>query len=287
MDILLNYVVWNPDPEIFSIGSLSIRWYGLMWALSFFIGYLLLQKFYKDENLSIEELDKLALYIILGSIIGARLGHVFFYQPEEYLTRPLDILKIWEGGLASHGGAIGILIAAWFFVKKHSSRTYLWVFDRLVIAVALAGTFIRLGNLFNSEMIGRPTDVPWAFIFPLADPANLPRHPTQIYEALCYLLIFFILLVIYFRREKKKTPTGVIFGIFLILLFTARFFVEFYKELQVDFEATMLFNMGQLLSIPFIIFGIFLLVWSLKKNRFKSDVIERPIAQKGSRKGGK
>lgn len=219
-------------------------------------------RFFKREKLPAEILDTL-LYTLLGAaVIGARLGHCLFYEPEYYLARPIEILKVWEGGLASHGGAIGILIAIWYYVKKYGRKydfDYLWLMERIGIATALAGALIRIGNLMNSEIYGNPTDLPWGFIFVLRGEV-VPKHPTQLYEALAYLLTFAILMHLYWRM-LPKLKKGTLFGLFLIGIFGARFLIEYVKEPQVAFEQTMALNMGQLLSIPFILAGIALIVY--------------------------
>jgi len=261
--MLLNQISWDVSPIIFGLGGLQIRWYGLFFALSFYLGYLILEKYvFKREGLPVGLLDKLATYVVIGTVIGARLGHVFFYEPASYLRDPLSILKIWEGGLASHGAAIGILLALWLFVRQ-SGKTYLWTLDRVVIVVALGGFFIRMGNLMNSEIYGHYTSLPWGFIF-MRDGETEGRHPTQIYEALSYLILFFVL-IRYYIRNYKTMKEGFIFGVFLIVLFGVRFLIEFVKEPQVAFEQTMSLNMGQLLSLPFILAGIFLLYYVTRK----------------------
>lgn len=265
--MILNFIHWNVSPEIFHIGSVEVRWYGLLFALAFYAGYIVIGKFYKKENVPQSVLDSLTYYMIFGTVIGARLGHVLFYEPAWYLSHPLDILKIWQGGLASHGAAIGILLALYFFCRKHK-KTYLWTLDRIVIVVALAGVFIRTGNLMNSEIFGDATSLPWAFVFQRID--DIPRHPTQIYEALSYLIIF-LLLTRYYYRKNGNPPEGVIFGWFLISLFAMRFLIEFIKEPQVNFESTMLLNMGQILSIPFIFTGIGLLIWAKRKKSIPEE----------------
>ena len=286
--MILNYITWDVDPEIFSIGSLSIRWYGLMFAMAFLSGYLVFTKALNIKRLDAEMLDQLLIYVAIGVIAGARLGHCLFYEPAYYLSNPVEILKIWKGGLASHGAAIGILLAIWLYIKKHK-LSFLWLMDRLVIVVPLAGAFIRTGNLFNSEIYGRATDVPWAFLFVrdrVIDPVtgsvlpNVPSHPTQIYEALSYLLIFAVLFIIY-KKKKDELRDGFIFGLFLILLFTARFFIEFIKNEQVSFEVGMLLNMGQLLSLPFILIGIGLIVYTKRKPSYFS---KKPIPKKPKKK---
>lgn len=254
---MLNFINWTVSPEIFSVGPISVRWYGLLFAMSFVIGYFIMLKIFRKEKLPEALLDKLSMYMLIATVVGARLGHVFFYEADYYLQHPLKILKVWEGGLASHGAAIGIILALFIFAKQ-TRHPFLWVIDRIVIVVALAGFFIRMGNLFNSEIYGNITQVPWGFIFERAG-ESLPRHPTQIYEALCYLAIFFYLLWYYFKKEGRPRP-GYLFGTFLVVLFTVRLLVEFIKEPQVNFENGMLLNMGQILSIPFIIGGIIILM---------------------------
>ncbi len=259
--MLINFITWNVSPEILHLGGLSIRWYGLLFALGFYIGYLIMEKFFKKEGVALPLLDKLAIYMILATVVGARLGHCLFYEPAEYLRNPLEILKVWHGGLASHGAAIAIIIALYMYNRK-TGISYWWVLDRIVIVVALAGVCIRTGNLMNSEIYGHVTNLPWGFIF-VRDNAADPRHPTQIYEALCYLLIFFALLKYYYMKDGKPKP-GMIFGSFLISLFMVRFIIEFLKENQVNFESQMTLNMGQLLSIPFVIAGIVIVIMSSK-----------------------
>lgn len=260
--MILNSITWDVNPDIVSFWGLTIRYYGVLFASAFFFGYLIMQKIFKKEGLTVELLDKLTVYVALGTIIGARLGHCLFYDPSFYLQHPIEILKIWRGGLASHGAAIGILIALYYFSKKNK-KPYLWILDRIVIVVALAGFFIRMGNLMNSEIYGIPTKLPWGFIF-VRNGEVIPKHPTQIYEALSYLLIFILLYSIY-NKKGTNVRQGLIFSIFLILLFTVRFLIEFIKEVQVDFEQTMALNMGQWLSIPFILIGIYLLYRSYKQ----------------------
>ncbi len=259
--IILSYITWDVGPELLNIGPLSVRWYGLLFAMAFIVGFQIMQWMYKRENKPVSDVEQLAIYMILGTVIGARLGHCLFYNPEYYLANPLEILMVWKGGLASHGASIGILISLYIYTKK-KKVSFLWQMDRVVVATALGGSFIRLGNLFNSEIIGKATDVPWAFIFTKVD--NVPRHPTQLYESLGYLIIFIILFFIY-KNKYKQLKDGFIFGLFLILLFTFRIFVEFFKENQTGFEEGMAFNMGQLLSVPFVILGVILIVRSLKK----------------------
>ena len=257
-------IPWDVNPEIFRIGSFAVRWYGLLFASSFLFGYIILQKIFKNENLSETVLDRLTIYVAIGTIIGARLGHCFFYEPGYYLSNPGEILKIWHGGLASHGAAIGIITAIWLFIRKEK-KEFTWAIDRVAIVVALSGFFIRMGNLMNSEIYGVETTVPWGFVF-LQNGETAPKHPTQIYEALAYLIIFGILMWLYWRK-KGEYIQGTLISLTLILIFVARFFIEFLKEDQVAFEASMALNMGQLLSIPFIILGGIWLWYSIKKKK--------------------
>lgn len=257
-------IPWDPNPEIFRIGAFAIRWYGLLFASCFLFGYIIMRRMFKNEGLGDAVLDRLTIYMAVGTIVGARLGHCLFYEPAFYLRHPLEILLIWHGGLASHGAAIGILIALGLFVRKEK-KGYAWVLDRIAIVVALSGFLIRMGNLMNSEIYGVETTVPWGFVF-LRNNEVAPKHPTQIYEGLVYILIFFLLSRMYWR-EKGKVYQGLLISIFLILVFTARFFIEFLKEDQVPFEATMKLNMGQWLSIPFVLLGIAGFYWSLKNKK--------------------
>lgn len=259
--MLLAFIEWSVSPEIFHLGPISVRWYGLLFAMAFVAGYFIMTWVFKKENRPQTDLEQLSVYMIFGTVIGARLGHCLFYNPSYYLSNPIEIFKVWEGGLASHGAAIGIIFAIYLFSTKKKNYPMLWVLDRIVIVVALAGTFIRLGNLFNSEIIGIPTDVAWAFVFYAVD--DLPRHPAQLYESIAYLIIFIVLWFVYYKGIEKNR-SGLLFGLFLVLVFTFRFFVEFLKENQSGFEAGMALNMGQLLSIPFVIIGLFFINRSFK-----------------------
>lgn len=256
-------VNWNADPEIFSIGPIHVRYYGLLFMAGFILGYWMFIKFFKREGLPVTLLDTL-LYLLLGcTLVGSRLGHVLFYQPEYYLANPVEILKVWEGGLASHGGTIAIMIGMVWYVRKYGKKykfDYLWLLDHLAIAVCFASMFIRLGNLMNSEIYGNPTDLPWGFIFELRG-ETVPKHPTQLYEALCYFTTGMILLYLYYFCAHK-IKRGLLLGIFFIGIFGTRFLIEFVKEPQVAFEEGMALNMGQILSIPFIIMGVALIARS-------------------------
>ncbi len=280
--MIFDAITWTASPIIFSAGPLTVRWYGLMFALAFIVGYKIMEFVYKKEKMPETELDRLSIHMILAVIIGARLGHVLFYGPhfdeyneagklieEGYFSHPLNIFKVWEGGLASHGAAIGILVALFIYSRKPVVPSYMWILDRIILTVPIGGFFVRMGNLFNSEIYGHITNLPWAFKFPIRNSDNKiiaftePRHPTQLYEGLAYVLIFAFLFSLY-RRYNTNLRPGYLFGLFLILLFGVRLFVEFYKENQVAFENNLPLNMGQILSIPFIIIGIFILIRSYR-----------------------
>ena len=282
-------VVWDFNPTLFNIGSLDIRYYGAMWALALLLGGWIFSYFCKREGKSQELADSAFLYIALGTIIGARLGHCLFYDPAYYLPRPWTMItEIRDGGLASHGATIGILIAIWLCSRKNRVSP-LWMTDRLVIIASICGALIRLGNLFNSEIVGRVTDMPWGFKFVRLYP-NVPieavpvQHPTQIYEALCYVLTFVVLWWLYMRTDAPKRR-GLLFGAGLIGIFLTRFFIEFIKVEQEAFEKGMMLNMGQLLSIPFILFGAFMIWYAMKRQPVEDDA-ERGAA-KGKHKNGK
>jgi prolipoprotein diacylglyceryl transferase len=268
--MILNYIHWNPSPEIFTIPGIDwpVRWYGMLWASALLASHFIMNRIFKAENRTNKQLDTLTLYIILGTILGARLGHCLFYGPlwdvydgmgnlveEGYLSHPLNMLKIYEGGLASHGGALGIIIGALLYCRKEKENV-LWLFDRLVVVVPLAAMLIRLGNLMNSEIIGKETDMPFGFIFEQID--MVPRHPAQLYEA---IFCFFLFLVMYWLWNNKREVLGKGFmlGLLCVALFTERFFDEFLKENQAAFENNLTLNMGQILSIPFVLFGIYMM----------------------------
>lgn len=278
--MLLNYITWNVNPEIFSIGLLTVRWYGLLWAIGIWLALVVIQRLFKNENLPEEWLDKLFMYTVIGTIVGARLGHCFFYewkpldQPIEflgitikygnhYITHPWELLYVWRGGLASHGGAAGILIAMILYNKNVSKKGIVWIFDRLLIGAALTGASIRLGNLMNSEIYGSVTDLPWGFIF-VRDGQTLPMHPTQIYEMLYCLITFAITWWLYWKKQAHKKRPGLIFAVFLLGVFGTRFLLEFIKLDQEAFESGMFLNMGQILSIPLILWGFWLIYKSSK-----------------------
>lgn len=262
---MLDFIYWNADPVLISFGPIAVRWYGLAFAVGFTIGYWIVSDMFKHEGAPEKWLGILLMYIVIATLVGSRLGHVFFYEWDYYSSHPGDILKIWEGGLASHGGTIANIIAfflfSWFVSKKPAS----WVFDKVVIPVALVAGLIRLGNLMNSEIYGGPTDLPWGFVF-MRNHETVPAHPTQIYEALCYFALFGLLMWMYWKKNAEERP-WLITGIFFIGIFLPRFLIEYVKNVQVQSEYDMIarygINMGQALSIPFILLGVFLVIWAL------------------------
>ena len=270
---------WNVDPEILWItDSFPLKYYGLLFMTGILIAFQVEKRIYSSENIPVERLDNLFIYVILGILLGARLGHCFFYEPAYYFQNPIEVLlpikKIGDSyefigfqGLASHGGTIGVLIALGLYCKKFKTN-FLWLLDRIAIVGPIVGAFIRFGNFMNSEIYGKPTNGNWGVVFQRDD--LIPRHPTQLYEAFSYLLIFGILMYIYKKKNIKKT-NGLIFGLCLVLVFLARFIIEFFKENQVGFEDSMTINMGQILSIPFIIIGL-ILIFTGKKPSIQHGV---------------
>ena len=262
----MDYLIWNVDPEIFRFGPIAPRWYGLLFASSFLMGYLVMVQIYRNEKRPAENLSSLFTYIFLGTLIGARLGHVIFYQPDYYLWRPWEILMIWQGGLASHGGFFGVLLAIYFYSRKYAGMGFLELADRSAIPALLAASFIRIGNFFNSEILGEPSNVAWAIIFAQVD--DFPRHPAMLYESFVYATIFAGLYIAYWKTAIIKSP-GRLLGISFVASFTARFLIEFVKEAQVPFEQAMRLNKGQLLSIPFILIGLVLLYRRRKEGQHR------------------
>ncbi len=265
---MLQYVIWDVNPEIFHLGAFSVRWYGLLFALGFLIGMQIMTHIFKQERKPIADTDTLLIYMVVATILGARLGHFLFYEPEVLFKNPLEVILPPFAGLASHGAFPSIMLALWLYSRRQSSRatgqSFLWVADRMVIMVALAGACIRFGNLMNSEIVGRPTDVPWAFVFMNNNEyAKIPRHPAQLYESLSCLVLFFFL-TWFWNRRKARTPHGSMLGIFLVWVFTLRFFYEYLKEDQVAKEASMYLNIGQQLSIPLVLIGLFCLIRSYR-----------------------
>lgn len=265
MSGILNFITWDVDPILINFGGIQVRWYGLMFAIGFFLGYKIVERMFKHEGAPERWLGILLIWLVVGTIVGARLGHVFFYEWEEYRKNLMSIFYIWEGGLASHGGTIGIIVCVILFSIFTTHKNPLWTFDRVCIPIPLVGALIRLGNLFNSEIYGHQTDLPWGFIF-VRDGQTLPAHPTQLYEALAYLALFGLLMWMYWKRNAEERP-GLILGVFFTVLFTARFFIEYVKNVQVPREEQMVLNLGQQLSIPFIIIGIVLIAVSLIRPR--------------------
>ncbi|MDO4722888.1 prolipoprotein diacylglyceryl transferase [Porphyromonas circumdentaria] len=272
---ILNAIVWNPDPALFSIFGREIRWYSLLFGLGlFFLGPWIVSRIWKKEQLPQNWYDQLFWYVVLGTIVGARLGHCFFYEPMYYLANPIEILKIWEGGLASHGGTLGIILAIWIFSRKVTHRPMVWTLDRLAVPVGLVAALIRIGNLMNSEIFGRPTTLPWGFQFVrspeyLSLNTTLGCHPTAIYEALAYLIVFAVCMWLYWQRDAARRRPGLIVGFFLLGTFSTRLIIEGVKLVQESWETQMIetigLNQGQLLSVPFIIAGIYLIVRALSR----------------------
>jgi phosphatidylglycerol:prolipoprotein diacylglycerol transferase len=264
---MINTIVWDVSPTLFKIGPLEIRYYGLLWATSFLLGFSIVKKIFIKEGKPVELMDPLLYSVLIGAVLGARLGHVFFYDWQDYKDNLGDIFKIWEGGLASHGGAIGVLLGLFWFSKYKLKGSFLWITDRVVIAVALSAFCIRLGNFFNSEIVGTETTLPWGVEFKQLKyyPSGTVLHPAQMYEGLAYLFIFSLL--IYFYKKQAFFPKeGRVLGLFLMLVFTVRFFVETVKESQGGIENNFgnVLTSGQILSIPFILIGVYLLFFRKK-----------------------
>ena len=275
-------IYWNLDPEIFSIlGIFPIRYYSLLFITGLFVSLQVEKRIYRKENIPLENLDKLFIYVIVGIVLGARLGHCFFYEPSYYLDNPLEILlpirKVADSyqftgfqGLASHGGTIGVILTIVIYCRKYKTK-FLWVLDRIDIVGPIVGAFIRFGNFMNSEVYGKPTNGNWGVVFQRDD--LIPRHPTQLYEAFSYLLIFGILMFIY--HKTKGQVNGLILGVLLTLVFSARIVIEFFKENQVGFEDGMALNMGQILSIPLVMIGL-ILIFTRKIPSHNKTSIEKP-----------
>ena len=263
------FINWSVDPEILAIGPLSLRWYSILFVSGFILGWFIFKGFFKREGVPVTLLDPLLYTLLIGTIVGARLGHCLFYQPDYYLGSWegfWEIFMPWKGGLASHGGTIALVIAMIWFARHYGRKydfDFLWIMDRLCITVCFAGAMIRLGNLFNSEIYGDVTNLPWGFIFELRG-ETLPKHPTQLYEALSYTILGIVLILLY-KYRVKNLYRGFFIGVFFIVLFGMRFIIEFIKEPQVGFEQDMVLNMGQWLSVPFILAGVGLLIYSYVK----------------------
>lgn len=275
---MLDFITWTANPNLFS-GAVTIRWYGLMFAIGFLVGYEMVSRIFRHEGTPEKWVGSLFIFVVVATVVGARLGHVFFYAWDYYSQHPAEIFKVWEGGLASHGGTLGILIAVWLYSRWVTHRGMLWTLDRLVVPVGLVAALIRVGNLMNHEIYGAATSLPWGFRF--VDNVNawmqgaapvftVPSHPTQLYEALCYLVVFAVCVWLYWRRHANERP-GLIFGIFMLGIFIPRFFIEFVKNVQEPWEEAMRasigLDQGQLLSIPFIVLGAWLVVRALRRPR--------------------
>ena len=282
---MLSYVTWNVDPELFTVFGREIRWYGMLWVIGLIVAVFIVQRIFDNEKHPEKWFDSLFVYMMFGIILGARLGHCLFYEPVYYLSNPLEILKIWEGGLASHGGVIGIIIAVWLYSKKVTKKSMLWTFDRVIVPTGFTAAFIRLGNLMNHEIYGGPTTEPWGFRFienipywkaGAAPIYTDPSHPTQIYEAIIYLIVFAVTMYMFFKTNAKYKQ-GLTLGVAMIMIFLSRFFIEYLKNVQVQSEIAMREStgliLGQWLSIPFVLWGVWLVWNALKKSKQKEEVV--------------
>lgn len=284
---MLNYITWTASPNLID-GPPTIRWYGLMFAIGFLVGYHVVSRIFKHEGAPERWLAPLFFYIVIATVVGARLGHVLFYEPAQYFKDPMSILRVWDGGLASHGGAVAIIIAVFIYSRHITKKPSLWTFDRLVVPIGFVGALIRFGNLMNHEIYGGPTNLPWGFRFitnfdhtghVVGEPIfTEPCHPTAIYEAICYLLVFAFSMWLYWRRNAQERQ-GLLSGVFLVGVFGSRFFVEFLKNVQVSWEDSLQnaigLDQGQLLSIPLIVAGVWLIVRSFRIPREKLEFPNR------------
>lgn len=270
----MEYFIWNVNPILLELGPLQLRWYGLLFVGSFFLGLHLLHWIYTREGKDASSLDNLLIYVLIGTVIGARLMHCFAYEPEFYLAHPLEILKVWKGGLASHGGMIGVIVALYLFSRRYQ-QPFWWLLSRLTMPGALTAAFVRFGNLFNSEILGLPSDAPWAIVFSRID--MIPRHPVQLYEAFAYLFLFVILVSVY-KKVSFSFATKILPALFLTYMFTVRFLLEYTKTRQADYITELPFSTGQMLSLPFIIIGIIWIIWaftSQKRENKKINIAHR------------
>ncbi|NQW31027.1 MAG: prolipoprotein diacylglyceryl transferase [Ignavibacteria bacterium] len=261
---------WNIDPTLFTLGPLSPRYYGLLFAGAFLASYYFMRIMCNDAKKSQQDLDSLTITIIVSTIVGARLGHVLFYEPQIITQDFMEVFAVWHGGLASHGGAIGIITGLWIYHKRKKGYSMTWLLDRLAIVAAVSGLLIRVGNFFNSEILGMPTTMPWGVWFKRVDILPIYRHPAQLYEAVLCLVVFVLLWRLYKGGLAFRKP-GMLIGLFMVLIFIGRFVIEFVKERQVGFEAGLLFDMGQLLSIPFVLAGAYY-IWKASKTQVSSTV---------------
>lgn len=282
---MLLEIAWNVNPDITELGPFTLRWYGILFATGFFLALTVEQYMFRHEKLPERWLEIGFIFVFVGTIIGARLGHVFFYDWDYYSQHLADIPKVWKGGLASHGAVIGIFIALWLYSKYITKRPMIWIVDRATAVIPLAGAFIRLGNLMNHEIYGQPTDLPWGFVFKLVGD-GVPRHPSQIYEALAYLLIFAILMYMYWKTDAKDRP-GLLSGVFFVGVFGFRILVEFLKENQSAFEANLPLNMGQILSIPLVLVGVFLIVRAYQRDKVYYEPPVEPEKKDNKKKAKK
>ncbi|MEJ7643474.1 MAG: prolipoprotein diacylglyceryl transferase [Chryseolinea sp.] len=276
---MLSFIVWNADPEVFSANifgtDISLRWYGVIFAACFAIGHQILLHIYKAEGKTVRDVDALTIYVVIGLIVGARLGHFLFYEWETLIKAPgtwlVELVIPPFSGLASHGATVGILLAIYFYSRSsRKDQPFFWVTDRISVIAALGAAFVRIGNLMNSEIYGDKTSLPWGFIFKREIDPNLlplvPRHPTQLYEAIVYVLLFVLMFYIW-KNKRSETPNGALTGLFLIVLFTSRFLIEFLKNAQKDFENELFLNMGQLLSIPAIVMGVIIIMMAYRTQK--------------------
>jgi len=268
----MEYFIWNTDPTIFQFGSIGLRWYGLLFVASFFIGLAIMQKIYKAEGRDPKVLDNFLIYIIIGTVVGARLMHTLAYEPEYYLSNPVEILFVWRGGLASHGGMLGVILAIYIFAKRYN-EDFIWLLSRTTIPGMVTAAFVRIGNFFNSEILGLPSGQPWAVVFSRVD--SIPRHPVQLYEALSYFIILGVLVALY-RKSSFEFANKILIGTFLFLLFSVRFLLEYTKTEQADYTVIAPLTVGQILSTPFVIIGLAWIIWAftttLKGRRWQNTL---------------
>lgn len=257
----MNYITWNLHPVLLDLGGVKIHWYGVIFAIALTAGYQIIKWIYQCEGKQIKQLDSLLTYVVAGMVIGARLGHCLFYDPVYYLSNPLEILAIWKGGLASHGGGLGVMISVYIFHRKYG-ESFLWLLDRLAIPTALIGCLIRIGNFFNSEIVGITTHAHWAIIFERVD--YLPRHPVQLYESLSYLVIFMFLMALY-KYSNIKRQAGAVIGVMLVMVFSVRFLLEYVKVKQASYSSELMLTTGQLLSVPLLTIGLALILMAVIK----------------------
>ncbi|AXE21385.1 prolipoprotein diacylglyceryl transferase [Runella rosea] len=289
---MLCYIVWDIAPDVFSIdlfeSTFPIKWYGLLFASAFLVGQFMLTTIFRTERMEESHIETLFLYMVIATVIGTRLGHYLFYEWELLFSNPqkwfLSMISLPFRGLASHGALFAIPLALYLYSRGKNRPPFLWLVDRIVIAVALGGAMIRLGNLLNSEIYGTPTALPWGFVFVRETDYRLlpliPRHPTQLYEAFFCLFLFGLTFYLW-KQKRHQLPSGTVAGLFMVLLFSFRFLVEFLKTPQEAFENTLPLNMGQWLSIPAIIAGALLLVFIYKVPRTSGNIHATPnISQK-------